>query len=666
MFSSFPDWPLVTYGAVVITGLFLLGLWLALLLAVLRGCAQSLSGAWRAAVAVCQWLLGLPPTSGGTAHFATGREVAAAGLLTTEGLPLAAYGQDRTLREPHGGHVLVMGPPRSWKSTGIIMPALAQFPGSVVVNDLRGELFEKTHQTRGTLGPTYRFAPTSATSCSVNVLDLVRWGSPSQLGDTQRIVHHLLSPPERQAAPNPFTAAAIPVLTAIVTHCHDTGQGSFPGVVQWMLQPLLGLKEKTEELITSPNPLVRSGARRLADMSERLRASVWNACLEPLAVFEDPQVAATTSHSDVRFTDLLEGLQPVALYLCPSFSDVRRLAGLLGAFTEGLVAVLGSPEQPPRHPVLLVLDEMANLGYLPELETAISHLQGSGTRVLAAWQNVAQVRSTYGHDSPLLASFATQVHFRPNDQATAEHIAGLLGQTTVVRRSASAEVGLLGTWRKSRSEAEVERELLTVDEILRLPQTAAVVVQAGAPPVMARKMGVAPPSTGAKARNLVKVHRQGCAVAASVLVVLACLWPALRPVWTAPPSPVLAIAPPSSLPPTVYASVPPVVVPEAPASTPPPVPVTPPAWVLRASMPGLGQPLALHQGRFASLEDCTKVLSERWEPTVQLAQQQDGIFGKKVTVVRSPHRLTWTITAAGLGTEEHTAWCEEQPATAQP
>ena len=233
------------------------------------------------------------------------------------------------------------------------------------------------------------------------------------------------------------------MLSAVVIHCHDLGHASFPAVVQWMLAPDRSLKEKVGELLASANPLVTSGARRLADQSERLRSTVWNAALEPLEVFEDEAIARNTSHSDVSFTALLEGLQPVSLYLCPSFADVRRLSGLLGAFTESLVAVLGSPERQPRHQILLVLDEMANLGYLPELERAVSYLQGSGTQLLATFQNIPQVLDTYGETSPLLASFATQVHYRPFDQRTAEYLGGLLGKATVLRTSTSADVGLL-------------------------------------------------------------------------------------------------------------------------------------------------------------------------------------------------------------------------------
>jgi hypothetical protein len=57
-------------------------------------------------------------------------------------------------------------------------------------------------------------------------------------------------------------------------------------------------------------------------------------------------------------------------------------------------------------------------------------------------------------------------------------------------------------------------------------------------------MGVPAPTTGAKVRSVVVEHRQGTAVAACVLLVLACLWPALAPVWTSPPVTLAARVPP--------------------------------------------------------------------------------------------------------------------------
>src|SRR5262249_52140029 len=83
----------------------------------------------------------------GTAHWATAREVRQAGLLYNDQLPLAQW-RGQTLYEPTGGNVALVGPQRSRKSWGVIMPVLRQWQGSVIVSDLRGELHAQTAQGR--------------------------------------------------------------------------------------------------------------------------------------------------------------------------------------------------------------------------------------------------------------------------------------------------------------------------------------------------------------------------------------------------------------------------------------------------------------------------------------------------------------------------------------
>ena len=114
-----------------------------------------------------------------------------------------------------------------------------------------------------------------------------------------------------------------------------------------MTEPTRSVKEKLADLLASPNALVTSGARRLLDQSERLRAATWSAALAPLTIFEDPTIAAHTRHSDVTLEALLYGTETLSLYVCMGFHDIARLGTFLGALVNALVAVLGSPDRPP-------------------------------------------------------------------------------------------------------------------------------------------------------------------------------------------------------------------------------------------------------------------------------------------------------------------------------
>ncbi len=119
----------------------------ALILGIMQSVTRVFVAAWRGVNLLCLRLFGWPLSSAGTAHWATSREVKRAGLLAADGLPLASW-KATTLCEPTGGHILVMGPPRSGKSRGLIMPCLARWTASAVINDLRGELFDRTHTAR--------------------------------------------------------------------------------------------------------------------------------------------------------------------------------------------------------------------------------------------------------------------------------------------------------------------------------------------------------------------------------------------------------------------------------------------------------------------------------------------------------------------------------------
>ena len=210
---------------------------------------QVLSRAWQTVPRLVDlgWLhlFGTTLSSAGTAHFALPREVARAGLLRQDGVvPLASW-QDTTLYEPLGAHTLACGPPRSHKSWGLCMPVLRTWPGSVIVSDLRHELYDHTAQDRSAFGPVHCYDPAADTSCNLNVLDSVRWGSPAAYGDVMRICHHLIVP-QRQREPGRFDRPAVALLTGVVLHLHDLGEASLPAVVDWMLEPRRSQREKLE------------------------------------------------------------------------------------------------------------------------------------------------------------------------------------------------------------------------------------------------------------------------------------------------------------------------------------------------------------------------------------------------------------------------------------
>jgi hypothetical protein len=372
------------------------------------------------------------------------------------------------------------------------------------------------------------------------------------------------------------------------------------------------------------------------------------------------------------------------------FHDIARLGTFLGALVNALVAVLGSPDRPPRHPVLLCLDEMANLGTLPELEKGVSYLQGSGTRLLAVFQNLPQVLTSYGPHTPLLASISTQVHYRPHDVTTADHIAAHLGQTTTIARSWGTQYGLLAAL-ATRTEAERERPLLTPDEVLRLGDQAAVVLTAGTAPILARKLGTPPPTALAVVQQTVVQHRVGAAISVACALVALALIPALQPVVQTPPLPRPQVAQTGVVPtPLRTAPLPPQPAPTEAAATAtspsaeassdptqtealpsllrkgqagehetPPLAHGDRPWRLMTTNSQLwGGSRPTTQGRYTDEHTCQLALDHPWRQLAKQWAHEQQLGQKGVVVWERDGRVHWERLAGGQQVMNE-AWCEK-------
>lgn len=515
-----PFWPSVTTLHLIIGGVVLLialGFALTCAVGIMRGMLWCLSATSRLMSWLWRWFTGKAPTSHGSSHWADESEIAAKGLFNPGSIPLGTW-HGKPLYEASGGHVALIGPPRSRKSWGLLMPAIAGFDGSIVVNDPRAELWQHTHTAREAKGPTYRFNPTGKASCALNVVDAIRWGEDEAYGDVQRLAHGLLSPDVGQPWDD-FRLQAAALFSPILMHCHSLGQGSLPGVLRWLTDPAMTMKDQAAELSGSANPIVQAGGRRLKDLltSERTASIVWNHLISALDIYADPIVAATCDHSDVDLRTLQHGARPASLFLTPPFSDVARLRPLLGTLTEMVTALFSAQQEAPRQKVALFLDEIGNLGALRELERGQSFLQGCGVQIIQVWQNVLQLRQVYGPDSPILASVATKVFYTPADQETTEVLSDELGVTTEQLHPETQHRSFWGLLTStSLGTSEHERPLLTADECRRLDDAKAIILVKGTAPILGTKLGSPEPEVIDLARPILRRVAAGAAGLAAV------------------------------------------------------------------------------------------------------------------------------------------------------
>ncbi|MCY1003942.1 IncP-type conjugal transfer protein TraG [Myxococcus sp. MISCRS1] len=498
-------------------------------------------------------LRGAPPskrTTYGTARWATTADLQRGGVLVDDGVVLAqtedavleeyvdAKGE-RRLREIRAGrhllrhngpeHVFVFAPTRSGKGAGIVMPTLLSWRGSVLVYDLKKELWNETSGWRKKFSHCIRWEPAAEYSARFNPLLEVRKGL-QEVKDVQNIVEMLIDPGGTRGEKDHWKLAGGTLLTAAILHVlYAEDDKTLAGVATFLSNPERSIVETLELMLSTqhtaagPHPVVATSTREALNKSENELSGVVSTALAFLSIYRDPLVARNTAASDFRISDLMHAKRPVSLYLVLPPSDGERLTPVfrlvLNQIGTRLTESMGTVQRPahqgrtafaarlfgkkppaevhlpatdtgPKHRLLMLLDEFPTLGRLTFFERSLAFFAGYRIKCLLIAQSLGQLEEKYGANNSILDNAHVRVSYGANNEKTAARISEMLGKSTVVTESTSFSGQRLSGWlgNKSSSEQEHARDLLTPGEVMTLPSSDALVMVGGIPPFRGKKV----------------------------------------------------------------------------------------------------------------------------------------------------------------------------------
>ena len=142
-----------------------------------------------------------------------------------------------------------------------------------------------------------------------------------------------------------------------------------------------------------------------------------------------------------------------------------------------ILRLLNQADDPTVRRVWIVLDELATLQMLPQLETALTQNRKANTAILLGLQGKAQLETTYGHlAETLLAMPWTAMFFKTTEPVAAEWISRYLGVQEIERWRPSQTSGESGPGtgpkRESKTDAEerFNRQAVSASEISGLSE----------------------------------------------------------------------------------------------------------------------------------------------------------------------------------------------------
>lgn len=429
----------------------------------------------------------------GTARWASGWELFRAGVFRARWLggrsgPIVGRGAfGRLMRFNSDGIVQVFAPPGSGKGLGVVIPTLLDYPGSMVVTDVKGENHAITRRYRRKLGKVYVLNPADlARSDRFNPMDTIRKGTDFEQDDAQALADLMVI---RDSVEGHWSTKSRSLLAAFILHAlHD------PHPDAKTLSTVRKLSTGGENVIAerirdialhSPSPLAQSIAEGfLGTMGGKDGFSPeFKSIVSDLQKATEPYTEGTpTGRLCARSTfglEALTGEDVVTLYLCIDEEKLRTYGRWLRLMTGLTVNALTRAKRArrPRHKVVLLLDEARALGRLDVLADAIGYLRAYCTPVLI-WQSMPQVRAVYGDGADeFLANASCKVYFGIADNDTAQQVSTACGRTSVRTRSYGVSQSSEAWLRENRSQNESENSNWLIDpsEVQRLPTETAIV-----------------------------------------------------------------------------------------------------------------------------------------------------------------------------------------------
>jgi type IV secretion system protein VirD4 len=386
------------------------------------------------------------------------------------------------LRRPELGNLLVVARTRGGK--GLLATAeLLTWKHSVVVNDIKGELFHRTAGYRQTLGKVYCLDPAGVGHAFDPLTGRL---TEDKLYSSAK---HLLFEP-REGNGIAFTQRAAKMLTYLFLAARAENVRLLPYVRQLIDRGLRGAAQRLQTL----SPHLSTGF--LDQPLEKTRfeedgylLSSWGTLTSRLFPLLTENVLRCFSGSDFTPEELMCQDSPITVYLRWPEADLLSLSPLVRLIWESLIydlitcydQRLGKNCQP----VLLLMDE-AGRSAIPNLPEYASTVCGRGITLMVFIQALSQLDAIYGkaRSDELRNNCESQLYYRPSSQDTAEYLERCLGKKSGFAHSESTH----GKAQASEVSSEQAVPLLPAHTIKQLEDEEVILFHRNLAPIKARRM----------------------------------------------------------------------------------------------------------------------------------------------------------------------------------
>jgi type IV secretion system protein VirD4 len=382
--------------------------------------------------------------------------------------------------------VLCFGPPGSYKTHALVIPAILEWSGPLVATSIKPDVLRATLAHRAALGEVWVYDP-----LGLSGVPAAQW-TPLAYCQTyakaKRVGRMLADAADVQGHKpddaNYWQLLGAKLLACVLYAAAGTGR-SMADVSRWIdIQDF-------DEVATC-----------LGDLGDQQALDAWAACIARpdntrgsvfgtaetlLDVFGDPTVAESAEGCDLDVDALLTGPDN-SLYLYAPASEQDRLRPLFELLVSVVIAraeelAAAQPDGMLSPRLFVCLDEAGNCAAIKKLPQLATTGRGQGIQLLTVWHDEAQLAYRYGRRAATVLNGHRAKLFLSGqaDPASLELASKLVGDQAITQTSQTS-----GDGRNSETVSVGWRRLVPVEAVRQLKPKRAVLIYGHLPPVRIR------------------------------------------------------------------------------------------------------------------------------------------------------------------------------------
>jgi len=381
------------------------------------------------------------------------------------------------LRVPLEEHILVMAPPRTFK-TAFLADVILSYPGPVIATTTKADIYHLTSAVRAQRGPVHVFNP----QYIGGVRSTFRWSPIDGCQDPATAIRRAdafaFAVSQKGVEDGTFWSAKASDYLRAYFHAAALAEFDLRAVAAWVA----GADPHVPERI-----LTAAGARQWAMSLAELRseahkttATVRMVMSRALSFMADPALAAAVLPSYGSGFDIPKflGEAGTVYMIAEAVSEEAPVAPLFAAMAteiQYVAAQMGQASVAGRldPPLLMGLDEVTQICPVP-LPFWLSDSGGKGIHVVAVVHGQAQLAGRWGeHGRQVVLDTSSVKVFLP-------------GITDVTTLQAASTLCGQASWKVRGQDHATRHDVATPDMIRQLPAGFALVIRGGCAPVIAR------------------------------------------------------------------------------------------------------------------------------------------------------------------------------------